>query len=165
MLIPVREVKLFRNTSGALLRCAALVSLACSTLPCVAADDRVSWPEHGGGRTNSHFVSSNQINKSNVGQLSIAWSYPTRNNASYVFNPIVLDNIMYVLARDTALVAIDAASGKEIWVHEGPAGIAQRKINYWEAKIGAWPSRFIVSFKKSTRLRASRSFPSATTDL
>jgi quinoprotein glucose dehydrogenase len=41
---------------------------------------------------------------------------------------------MYVLARNTALVAIDATTGKEIWVHENLQGIAPRGINYWESK-------------------------------
>ena len=41
---------------------------------------------------------------------------------------------MYVLARNNSLVAIDAATGKEIWVHANLRGIASRGINYWESK-------------------------------
>jgi quinoprotein glucose dehydrogenase len=99
-----------------------------------AQQNRKSWSEYGGGPDNSHHLTLTQINKSNVGQLQVAWSYPTQDNNSYVFNPLVVDNVMYVMARNTSLVAIDATTGKEIWVHENLNGIAQRGINYWESK-------------------------------
>jgi quinoprotein glucose dehydrogenase len=51
-----------------------------------------------------------------------------------VFNPVVADNMMYVLARNTALVALDATTGKEIWVHERLNGISQRGVAFWESK-------------------------------
>jgi quinoprotein glucose dehydrogenase len=41
---------------------------------------------------------------------------------------------MYVLARNTALVALDATTGKEIWVHEKLNGISQRGVAFWESK-------------------------------
>ena len=51
-----------------------------------------------------------------------------------MFNPIVVDNVAYVLARNNSLVALDATTGKEIWIHEDLRGIAPRGINYWESK-------------------------------
>ena len=44
---------------------------------------------------------------------------------------------MYVLARNNSIVALDAATGKEIWTHPPdprPAIITNRGINYWESK-------------------------------
>jgi glucose dehydrogenase len=41
---------------------------------------------------------------------------------------------MYVLARNNSLVALNAVTGKEIWVHENLRGIAPRGINYWESE-------------------------------
>ena len=69
-----------------------------------------------------------------MSQLEVAWIYPTGDNRSYVFNPIVVDNVMYVLARNSSLVALDAATGKEIWIHENLPGLATRGIAYWESK-------------------------------
>ncbi len=40
---------------------------------------------------------------------------------------------MYVLAKNMALVALDAATGKEIWTHENQGAIGDRGINYWES--------------------------------
>ena len=52
------------------------------------------------------------------------------------FNPIVVDDVMYVLGRSSSLVALDATTGKEIWIHEGLRGITSRGINYWQSEDG-----------------------------
>ncbi len=64
----------------------------------------------------------------------MAWTYPTQDTISYVFGPLVVDNVIYVLAQNNSLVALDATTGREIWIHEGLQGIAPRGINYWESK-------------------------------
>jgi quinoprotein glucose dehydrogenase len=99
-----------------------------------ADQDYKTWKDYGGGPDSSHFVDLTQIDKSNVSQLEVAWFYPTGDSRSYVFNPIVVDNVMYVQARNSSLVALDAATGKEIWVHENLPGMATRGIAYWESK-------------------------------
>ncbi len=96
--------------------------------------DHKKWNDYGGGPDSSHFVALDQITRSNVGQLQVAWTYPTQDDNSYLFNPIIVDNVMYVLARNYSLVALDAESGKEIWIHENLAGISNRGIAYWESK-------------------------------
>jgi quinoprotein glucose dehydrogenase len=95
-----------------------------------------AWADYGGGPSNSHYLPTDQITKENVNQLQVAWTYPTRDTSSYYFNPVIANNVMYVLARNTSLVALDATTGKEIWVHENLFGIAPRGINYWESKDG-----------------------------
>jgi quinoprotein glucose dehydrogenase len=74
-----------------------------------------------------------QITKSNVGKLEVAWSYPYGETG---FNPIVAHGVIYTRARNSSLVALDATSGKEIWIHENLQGMTGRGINYWESKDG-----------------------------
>ncbi|MEO8593191.1 MAG: PQQ-binding-like beta-propeller repeat protein [Candidatus Solibacter sp.] len=90
-----------------------------------------SWSDYGGGTDSSHYIKSKQITKANVGQLEVAWSYPHGETG---FNPIVVDNVVYSVGRNSSLVALDATTGKEIWVHEGLSGITSRGMNYWESK-------------------------------
>jgi quinoprotein glucose dehydrogenase len=99
-----------------------------------AQSNRTSWMDYGGSPDNARYFTLDQINKSTVNQLGVAWTYPTSDTISYVFNPVVADNVIYVLARNNSLVALDATSGREIWIHEGLQGIAPRGINYWESK-------------------------------
>jgi quinoprotein glucose dehydrogenase len=97
-------------------------------------EDHTTWQDYGGGPGNSKYVAFNQITKENVAKLAVAWSYPTRDANSYSFNPIIIGNLMYVLARGSSLVALNATTGKEIWVQENLPTISYRGINYWESK-------------------------------
>jgi quinoprotein glucose dehydrogenase len=101
---------------------------------CAAEQNHKTWMDYGGGADSSHYVALTQIKKSNVNKLQVAWTYPTGDNRSYLFNPIIVDNFMYVLARNSSLVALDAATGKEIWIHENLPGLTTRGIAYWESK-------------------------------
>ena len=121
----------FRQRARVVLVCC---SIALGTQGGDAQQDHKTWRDYGGGPDSSHFVALDQINKSNVSQLEVAWIYPTGDNRSYIFNPIVVDNVMYVLARNSSLVALDAATGKEIWIHENLPGLTSRGIAYWESK-------------------------------
>ena len=95
-----------------------------------------NWDVYGGEAADAHYVPLTQINKSNVNQLQIAWTYPVQDEVSYRFNPLEVDGVVYVLARNTSLVALNAASGKEIWVHGGLVGISNRGIAYWQSQDG-----------------------------
>jgi quinoprotein glucose dehydrogenase len=114
---------------------ALVLALASPTSPAAQnGQSSKGWPDYGGGPDNSKYVALDQITKSNVSRLQVDWSYPTQDNTAYVFNPIVVDDVMYVLARNNSLVALDAASGKELWIHANLRGIASRGVNYWESK-------------------------------
>jgi len=99
-------------------------------------DQHTSWRNHGGGPDQSRYVVQNEITESNVKDLEVEWFYPTGDKNSYQFNPIIVDSVMYVLARNNSLVALNATTGKEIWIHANLTGIARRGINYWESKDG-----------------------------
>src|SRR5438876_3640588 len=113
----------------------ALIILAAE--PRATAQNHKTWRDYGGAADSSQYSALSQINRSNVSQLEVAWSYPTGDNNKYFFNPIVVDTVMYVLARNNSIVALDAATGKEIWRHAAEpdtAVITSRGINYWESK-------------------------------
>ena len=90
-----------------------------------------TWRQYAGGAHSSQYSALEQINKSNVGKLQVAWSVPVTGNS--IFNPIVVDGIMYAPVGGGALAAIDAATGKEIWRKEGAAPSGARGMNYWES--------------------------------
>lgn len=92
-----------------------------------------TWQDYGGSADQSKYVVLDEIDKSNVDQLEVAWFYPTGDDQIYQFNPIVVDSIMYVMAKNNSLVALNAKTGEEIWIHANLQGIARRGINYWES--------------------------------
>ena len=86
------------------------------------------------GLDSSNFFPLEQITKSNVSQLEMAWFYPY---AAPAFSPVYANDVLYGLGRNaSALVALDAATGQELWVHEGLNGITSKGINYWESADG-----------------------------
>ncbi len=96
-----------------------------------------TWQDYGGTADSAQYSALEQINRANVGQLQVAWTYATGDGDKYVFNPIVVDNVMYVVARHNSIVALDAASGRELWVHpidHQSKLTTYRGINYWESK-------------------------------
>src|SRR5215470_5756215 len=64
-----------------------------------------TWREYLGSSDSSQYSSLDQINKKNVAQLEVAWTYSTGDTRTYRFNPIVVDNVMYTLAKNMAVVA------------------------------------------------------------
>ena len=102
------------------------------------------WKDYLGGPESSHYSPLKQINTGNVNKLDVAWSFPTGDDVTYTFSPLVIDNIAYFAAKGGSLVAVDATTGKELWEHSFTtpgstpsrfAGIAgMRGGNYWESK-------------------------------
>jgi alcohol dehydrogenase (cytochrome c) len=58
-----------------------------------------------------------QINKSNVGQLKLAWSVK-EDAGSQEGIPLVHDGVMYLQAPGAVIQALDAATGQLIWEHK-----------------------------------------------
>jgi quinoprotein glucose dehydrogenase len=114
-----------------------------------AQEQYKTWRTYLGNEDSSHYSALKQIDRSNVSQLQVAWTYPTDDQATYVFNPIIVDQVMYVLAKNFSVVALDAATGREIWVHptrspkeppiigDGGWGLKHRGINYWQSQDGS----------------------------
>jgi quinoprotein glucose dehydrogenase len=106
-----------------------------AALPPTSRKPYSTWSDYGGGPDQAQYSALAQIDRSNVSRLEVAWSYPTGDPGNYLFNPVVADEVIYVLAKNNSVVALDATTGKELWVHENPKGrINTHGINYWESK-------------------------------
>src|ERR1700733_13314558 len=112
------------------------------------AKSHTTWSTYLGNADGSHYSALKQIDRSNVSRLQAAWSYDS-GAEPYEFNPIVVDRTMYVLAKNTSIVALDAATGKELWTYRsrnlGPRMEAHRGINYWQSSDGS-DKRLLISF-------------------
>ncbi len=101
------------------------------------AQPYTTWSNYSGAPDSSQYSALTQINRDNVANLKPVWTYPTGDNNKYFFNPLVVDSVMYVLAKNNSIVALDAATGKEIWTHASSPEIkiiTNRGLNYWESK-------------------------------
>ena len=114
----------------------ALLCVASVAYPQAQPRPYTTWRTYSGGAHSAQYSALDQINRSNVGDLEVVWAFDA-GETNRVFNPIVVDGVMYVLARDDELVALDAETGDELWArpHAGPIGA--RGINYWQSADGS----------------------------
>jgi len=80
----------------------------------------IDWPVALGDGGQTHYSSLDQIDVSNVSRLQMAWTYRTgdasRENRSQIqCNPVIVDGVMYATTPMLKLVALDAATGREVW--------------------------------------------------
>lgn len=113
------------------------IALALMVAPVsVLAGDATQWRDYGGTPDQSRYAVTPDITKQNVAKLRVSWIYPTFDERAYQFNPVIADGVMYVLAKNSSLVAIDVVTRKELWIHAHLRGITNRGINYWQSKDG-----------------------------
>jgi quinoprotein glucose dehydrogenase len=106
-------------------------STASSTNGTRGAKPYTTWAAYGGGAHSSQYSALNQINKSNVSQLDVAWTFPV--TGTVIFNPLVVEGVMYLMPQNNTIAAVDAVTGKEIWRKQQQGGIGARGMNYWES--------------------------------
>jgi quinoprotein glucose dehydrogenase len=96
-----------------------------------------SWTTYGGSNDDAQYSPLKQINRTNAKELQQVWFYPAGNNGfRYGSNPLVIDGVMFVYGKNNTVVALDATTGKEIWVYDthDPRLISHRGMTYWESK-------------------------------
>ena len=103
------------------------------------------WTQFLGGADSAQYSALKQIDKGNVSRLQVAWRYPTGDNNTYLFNPVVIGGVMYVLAKNNSLVALDAASGRELWTHPFQGPVTTRGVNYWQSADGSDRRLFTIN--------------------
>jgi quinoprotein glucose dehydrogenase len=111
-----------------------VISISFNKKKSPSADGLSTWTHYAGSPEQSKFFNTSQITKDNVNQMEVAWVYESDEAMPNYFSPIVVDTVMYVMAKNSSLVAINARTGKEIWIHTGLQGLTRRGINYWESK-------------------------------
>lgn len=77
--------------------------------------DSSEWLSYGRTYSEQRHSPLSAINKSNVGQLGLQWSYDLGTSRGIEATPILRDGIMYVTSTWNIVHAVDARSGEKIW--------------------------------------------------
>jgi quinoprotein glucose dehydrogenase len=78
------------------------------------------WSVYRGNKESTAYSALSQINRSNLQQLELAWTFHTGdaregNKSTIQCNPIIINGLMYISSPKLKLMALDAATGKKIW--------------------------------------------------
>lgn len=115
-----------------------LIFAACHT----ANHKTTNWSTYKADSKSSSYSVLKQVNKSNVSQLELAWTFrfkdelPGARTSRIQANPIVVSGIMYVPSSRNRIYAINAITGKQIWSFDpfngAQGGGVSRGVTYWE---------------------------------
>jgi quinoprotein glucose dehydrogenase len=92
---------------------------------------RQDWRTHGGDPGHRQYSALDQIDRTNVKSLKVAWTYRTGdatadNRTQIQCQPIVVGSVLYATSAQLKVFALDAATGRELWVFDPFAAGAQR---------------------------------------
>ena len=76
------------------------------------------WSSYGKNYAGQRFAEAVQINTGNVKQLARAWKFNSGVSATFQATPIVVGGVMYVSLPFNHVVALNAATGQEIWRYQ-----------------------------------------------
>ena len=129
------------------LKISFLLSLTLSIIGFAVASDVQNGPEQyrqwrqfGGGPDNIHYSTLTQINKENVRNLEVAWSYDTGDafpGSEMQCNPIIVDGVLYATSPSLSVIALEADTGKLRWSFDPNLGqkpfgkVRNRGLMYW----------------------------------
>ncbi|MGH7496008.1 MAG: PQQ-binding-like beta-propeller repeat protein [bacterium] len=131
------------------------------------------WRVYLGDQESSHYSVLHQINKENVAQLQVAWTYHTGDLPEGEFgeiqcNPIIVNGVLYGSSPRTKIFALNAGTGAEIWKFDPFADRPEeantqgrhRGVTYWQDEAGndrrilftAGADLFAVDARNGTRI-------------
>lgn len=107
----------------------------------------VDWAAHGANAAHTQSSPLDQINRSNVASLRVAWTYRTgdaRPDRSQIqCNPVVVRGVLYATSPQLKVFALDAATGRQKWIFDPFTAGADRSglgvnrgVVYWEDEGG-----------------------------
>ena len=80
-----------------------------------AGANGANWVMYGGAYNNQRYSLPDQVNKENVKNLTVAWTYQTGITKSLETTPVVVDGVMYMTTPDSHVIALNATTGAELW--------------------------------------------------
>jgi len=134
-----------------------------------ASDGRAEsrdWAVYGGSAEYQHYSPLSQINRSNVKQLQIAWTYDTGEQGGVQTSPLEVEGVLYGISPTQKIFAVDAATGKLLWNFDsGIKGLQpDRGLSYWSDKNDKRIFVGIMNFLYALDAKTGKPVPSFGTD-
>jgi alcohol dehydrogenase (cytochrome c) len=76
-----------------------------------------NWLMYSSTYNSWRFSGLDQINQGNVKNLHVKWLFQGRHNEKFETTPLVVDGIMYLTRPENDIYALDAETGRVLWVY------------------------------------------------
>src|SRR5215470_17638981 len=127
---------------------AVLISLLVFSPLAVAQTRDATWPAYGGDPGGSRFSPAAQINRANVAQLKVAWTFRTGalphdpdnldKKAAFEATPILADGKLFFTTPYDHVFAINGQTGEKLWEFDpqlelpyGASEVTSRGVSAW----------------------------------
>lgn len=98
----------------------------------------LTWHRSHGDNGGTRYSGLDQINRQNVTNLQVAWTYHSRDGSNAIqCNPIIVDGVMFAPTPGKFMVAVNAETGAELWRFKPEGKPAFRGLIYWPGQAGA----------------------------
>lgn len=84
----------------------------------LAGGPGLDWPTHGGNLENQRYSPLQQIDRTSVAELVPVWIRSTGIEGAFETTPLIVGNTMYITTARGRVLALNAATGAELWRHE-----------------------------------------------
>jgi alcohol dehydrogenase (cytochrome c) len=78
-----------------------------------------SWPQYHGTYNGQRHSKLEQITPQNVGNLTLAWAFQSKQAMDIKSTPLMVDGVLYFTVPDKVW-AVDALSGQQLWLYTYP---------------------------------------------
>jgi alcohol dehydrogenase (cytochrome c) len=85
-----------------------------------SAKEPQNWLTYSGDYSGRRFSSLDEVNAATVHSLTAKWVYQTGVTGKLETTPLVIDGILYATAQDDRAFALDARTGRPIWMYQYP---------------------------------------------
>ncbi len=114
------------------------------------------WPGYGGGPEQIRYSSLTQINRENVSQLGVAWTYDTGEPGALQTQPVVVDGIVYGYTPTHKAFAVRGSTGERLWTFDSgePGNGPNRGVMWWangtDRRVMAAVGNFVYALDASS---------------
>ena len=110
-----------------------------------AASEPHNWLTYWGDYQGTHFLGTEADHPVNVRQLQAAWARQLPGSSVLEAMPLVIDGVMYTSGPPGTVVALDAATGRQIWRYQRPQKVRNpNEINPFNRGVAVLGNRVFV---------------------
>ena len=87
-----------------------------------------NWLTYSGGLSSQRHSQLTAIQPGNARDLELKWVFQSRSLERHQVTPLVVDGTMYTIQSPNDVVALNAATGKQIWIYQYHTGSGRQEL-------------------------------------
>lgn len=136
-----------RNLVRRFVPVAVLLSSLLFALSSFAQSLDATWPNYGNDPGGTRYSSAHQIDRSNIGQLHLAWTYRTgamdektdlARKAAFEATPIMVENRLFLSTPYDHVIALDPQTGAKLWEYDAQVDLSKNRSEVTSRGVSTW---------------------------